>query len=127
MLENVTVLSTGHSQEADANGQPQNVPVVNMLLKPEDGPLRVALTDLLGSRFAVAEEEYQKSRASCTAASDHECAAGAVMGLGFTQAAQENFGEAAASYREAVEELVAGDHDSTAEPCLVRSSQPMAQ
>ncbi len=39
VLENVTVLSTGHSQEPDANGQPQNVPVVNMLLKPEDARL----------------------------------------------------------------------------------------
>ena len=44
VLENVTVLSTGHSQEADANGQPQNVPVVNMLLKPEDARLLTLAT-----------------------------------------------------------------------------------
>lgn len=44
VLENVLVLSTGHSQEADANGQPQNVPVVNMLLKPEDARLLTLAT-----------------------------------------------------------------------------------
>lgn len=44
VLENVTVLSTGHSQEPDANGQPQNVPVVNMLLKPEDARLLTLAT-----------------------------------------------------------------------------------
>ncbi len=44
VLENVTVLSTGHRQEADANGQPQNVPVVNMLLKPEDAQLLTLAT-----------------------------------------------------------------------------------
>lgn len=44
VLENVTVLSTGHSQEADANGQPQNVPVVNMLLTPEDARLLTLAT-----------------------------------------------------------------------------------
>ena len=44
VLENVTVLTTVHSQEADANGQPQNVPVVNMLLKPEDARLLTLAT-----------------------------------------------------------------------------------
>ncbi len=44
VLENVLVLSTGHSQEADAAGQPQNVPVVNMLLKPEDARLLTLAT-----------------------------------------------------------------------------------
>lgn len=44
VLENVTVLSTGHRQEPDANGQPQNVPVVNMLLKPDDAKLLTLAT-----------------------------------------------------------------------------------
>ena len=44
VLENVTVLSTGHSQEADANGQPQNDPVVNMVLNPEDARLLTLAT-----------------------------------------------------------------------------------
>jgi pilus assembly protein CpaB len=44
VLENVTVLSTGHKQQADANGQPENVPVVNMLLKPEDAELLTLAT-----------------------------------------------------------------------------------
>lgn len=35
VLENVTVLSTGHKQQASADGQPENVPVVNMLLTPD--------------------------------------------------------------------------------------------
>ena len=39
VLENVTVLSTGHKQQPSATGQPQNVPVVNMLLTPEDAEL----------------------------------------------------------------------------------------
>lgn len=44
VLENVTVLSTGHSQQPDANGQPQNVPVVNMLLTPDDAELLTLAT-----------------------------------------------------------------------------------
>jgi len=39
VLENVTVLSTGHKQQPNENGQPENVPVVNMLLKPEEAEL----------------------------------------------------------------------------------------
>ena len=44
VLENITVLSTGHKQQANANGQPENVPVVNMLLTPEDGELLTLAT-----------------------------------------------------------------------------------
>lgn len=39
VLENVTVLSTGHKQQPNANGQPENVPVVNMLLTPDQTEL----------------------------------------------------------------------------------------
>jgi len=44
VLENVTVLSTGHRRQADANGQPENVPVVNMLLTLEDAELMTLAT-----------------------------------------------------------------------------------
>ena len=39
VLENVTVLSTGTRLEMDPNGKPQNVPVINMLMTPEDAEL----------------------------------------------------------------------------------------
>lgn len=35
VLENITVLSTGHRQQPNQNGQPENVPVVNMLVTPD--------------------------------------------------------------------------------------------
>ncbi len=44
VLENVTVLSTGHKQQPSATGQPENVPVVNMLLTPEDAELLTLAT-----------------------------------------------------------------------------------
>ena len=39
VLENVTVLSTGTRIEVDPEGKPQNVPVINMLLTPEESEL----------------------------------------------------------------------------------------
>ena len=39
ILENVVVLTTGHRLQVNANGQPENVPVVNLLLTPEDSEL----------------------------------------------------------------------------------------
>ncbi|MBI1355858.1 MAG: Flp pilus assembly protein CpaB [Acidobacteria bacterium] len=44
VLENVTVLSTGQKQQPSANGQPENVPVINMLLTPEDAELLTLAT-----------------------------------------------------------------------------------
>ena len=44
VLENVTVLSTGTKQQASPNGQPENVPVINMLLTPEDAELLTLAT-----------------------------------------------------------------------------------
>ncbi len=44
VLENVTVLSTGTKQQPSPNGQPENVPVVNMLLTPEDAELLTLAT-----------------------------------------------------------------------------------
>jgi pilus assembly protein CpaB len=44
VLENVTVLSTGTKQQPSANGQAENVPVINMLLTPEDAELLTLAT-----------------------------------------------------------------------------------
>ncbi len=44
VLENVTVLSTGTRLEMDPDGKPQNVPVINMLLTPEDAELMTLAT-----------------------------------------------------------------------------------
>lgn len=44
VLENVTVLSTGHRQQPNQNGQPENVPVVNMILTPEEAELLTMAT-----------------------------------------------------------------------------------
>ena len=44
VLENVTVLSTGTKQQPSPNGQPENVPVLNMLLTPEDAELLTLAT-----------------------------------------------------------------------------------
>ena len=39
ILENIVVLTTGHRVEVNAKGQPENVPVVNLLLTPKDSEL----------------------------------------------------------------------------------------
>ncbi len=39
ILENIVVLTTGHRLQVNANGQPENVPVVNLLLTPEASEL----------------------------------------------------------------------------------------
>jgi pilus assembly protein CpaB len=39
VLENLEVLSTAHKMEADANGRPETVPVVNLLVTPEQAEL----------------------------------------------------------------------------------------
>ena len=44
VLEKVTVLSTGHRQQPNADGQPENVPVVNMLLAPEQAEMLAMAT-----------------------------------------------------------------------------------
>ncbi len=44
VLENVTILSTGHQQRPDSSGQPQNVPVVNVLVTPEQAELLTLAT-----------------------------------------------------------------------------------
>jgi pilus assembly protein CpaB len=45
VLEKVTVLSTGHRQQPNANGQPENVPVVNVLVTPEQAEMLTLATD----------------------------------------------------------------------------------
>ncbi len=44
ILEAVTVLSTAHRLQPNADGQPENVPVVNMLLTPEESELLTLAT-----------------------------------------------------------------------------------
>jgi pilus assembly protein CpaB len=39
VLENLEIISTAHKIEADANGRPENVPVVNLLVTPEQAEL----------------------------------------------------------------------------------------
>lgn len=46
-LENVEVLAAGQNTEPDANGQPQQVPVVTLLVTPEDAQ-RLTLADIDG-------------------------------------------------------------------------------
>ena len=64
-----------------------------------------AVTELLSGRFAPAEAAYGKSIAACTSAtpsSDAECIARALVGLGFAQAAQEQYEAATQSYRKGI-------------------------
>jgi pilus assembly protein CpaB len=66
VLENVTVLSTGHRQQPNANGQPENVPVVNVLVTPEQAEMLTLATDAgkiqLVLRNPVDEKETSKER-----------------------------------------------------------------
>jgi tetratricopeptide (TPR) repeat protein len=62
----------------------------------------IALTDLAAGRFTPAEDEYRKSSASCAAAADNECVAGATVGLAFAQTAQDRFPEGIATYKKAI-------------------------
>ena len=66
VLENVTVLSTGHRLEMDPNGKPQNVPVINMLLTPEESELITLATGVgriqLVLRNPMDEEETADQR-----------------------------------------------------------------
>ena len=66
VLENVTVLSTGHRLEMDPNGKPQNVPVINMLLNPSESELLTLATQAgrihLVLRNPMDDEETAKDR-----------------------------------------------------------------
>lgn len=66
VLENVTVLSTGHRQQPNASGQPENVPVVNVLVTPEQAEMLTLATDAgkiqLVLRNPIDEEETSKER-----------------------------------------------------------------
>jgi pilus assembly protein CpaB len=66
VLENVTVLSTGHRQQPNANGQPENVPVVNVLVTPEQAEMLTLATDAgkiqMVLRNPVDEKETSKER-----------------------------------------------------------------
>jgi pilus assembly protein CpaB len=66
VLEKVTVLSTGHRQQPNANGQPENVPVVNVLVTPEQAEMLTLATDAgkiqLVLRNPIDEDETSKER-----------------------------------------------------------------
>jgi pilus assembly protein CpaB len=71
VLENVTVLSTGTKQQPSPNGQPENVPVVNMLLTPEhaelltlatqEGRIQLVLRNPKDDEETAAEREVKSS------------------------------------------------------------------
>ena len=67
----------------------------------------IALTDLVGTRFAAAEEEYGKSLAACAPVNDRDCVARATVGLAFTQSSQEHYDEAIATYKKAIDAFMA--------------------
>ncbi len=69
----------------------------------------LALTDLVASRFVLAEDEYRKASASCASADDQECAASAIVGLAFAQTAQDKFAEGIVSYRKGIAAFTALD------------------
>ncbi len=66
VLENVTVLSTGHRLQMDPDGKPQNVPVLNMLLAPNESELLTLATQAgrihLVLRNPMDEEVTAKAR-----------------------------------------------------------------
>jgi tetratricopeptide (TPR) repeat protein/CHAT domain-containing protein len=86
----------------------------------------VALTDLVAGRYALAEEEYKKSSDSCASASDQECAAGAAVGLGFAQTAQDKFADGIASYRRAIAAFTALKKVEPAARAQIGLSQALA-
>ncbi len=65
--------------------------------------LALALTDLVASRFPIAEDEYRKSMTACAGAGNHECVASATVGLAFAQTQQDKFSEGIASYKKGIE------------------------
>ena len=62
----------------------------------------IAVTDLVATRFAPAEQEYAKSMAACETVGDRECVARAIVGLAFAQSSQEHYDDAIATYRKAI-------------------------
>jgi CHAT domain-containing protein/tetratricopeptide (TPR) repeat protein len=67
----------------------------------------LALVDLAAARFVLAEEGYKKSAASCGAADDKDCIAGATVGLAFAQAAQDKYQDSIASYTKGIDAFTA--------------------
>lgn len=63
----------------------------------------IALTDLVATRFAAAEQEYGRSIAACAPADDRDCVARATVGLAFAQSSQEHYDDAIATYRKAID------------------------
>lgn len=67
----------------------------------------IAVTDLVATRFAPAEQEYAKSMAACETVGDRECVARALVGLAFAQSSQEHYDDAIATYRKAIDAFTA--------------------
>ena len=86
----------------------------------------MALTELVAARFAAAEDLYKRSGAICHDAADEACSASAVAGLAYAQAAQENYWEAAASYRKAVAAFEALGRREEVSRCEVGLSTALA-
>jgi CHAT domain-containing protein len=63
----------------------------------------IALTELVATRFAEAEQACGKSMAACEKAGDRECAARAIVALAFAQSSQEHFDQAIVTYRKAID------------------------
>ena len=65
-----------------------------------------AVTELLSGRLPQAGAAYAKSQVTCAAVVPHpddECVARALVGLAFTQAAQEHYDPAIATYRKSID------------------------
>lgn len=86
----------------------------------------LALTDLVAARYPLAEDEYKKSNDTCASASDQECAAGAAVGLGFAQTAQDKFADGIASYRRAIAAFTALKKVEPAARAQIGLSQALA-
>jgi tetratricopeptide (TPR) repeat protein len=69
------------------------------------------LTDLVGTRFAAAEQDYGSSVTACGTGpkplQDPECTARGIVGLAFAQAAQQHYDIAISSYRRGIAAFVA--------------------
>ena len=67
----------------------------------------IGTVELITGRLPRAETAFERSHASCATAmpADSDCMAGALVGLGFAQAAQERWDPAIASYRKAIDLL----------------------
>ncbi|HEY7501856.1 MAG TPA: CHAT domain-containing tetratricopeptide repeat protein [Vicinamibacterales bacterium] len=86
----------------------------------------LALTDLVASRFSLAEQGYGKASAACAAAADSECVASTIVGLAFAQTAQEKYPEGIASYRKGIDAFTALNRREQAARAEIGLAQALA-